>query len=130
MSKYFLILMMSFGLIMNGCGDKDESVTIDQVGTGDAVSVTDNDAPPASNDVPTSTGDVEGSVSNDDVESASSDDAETDEDVTNPVVPESEPDSSEDPGDPTEDPSGDESSFYNFEAWNIPAPNQDEDDNR
>ena len=122
MSKYFLILMMSFGLIMSGCGDDGESVTVDQVSVGDAVSVTDVGAPSAATDASSSTGEVEGS--------ASSDDVETDEDVTNPAVPESEPDSSELPGDPTEDPSGDESSFYNFEAWNIPAHNQDEDDNR
>jgi hypothetical protein len=115
--------MMSFGFIMSGCGNEDESVTVDQVGTGDAVSVTDNDAPSVSGDVTTSTGEIDGS--------ASSDDAETDGDVTNPVAPESEPDGSELPGDPTEDPSGDESSFYSFEAWNIPAHNQDdEDDNR
>jgi hypothetical protein len=106
---------MSIGFIMSGCGDDTESVAVEQVGTGDAVIVTDDDAQ-------TATEADEGS--------ADSGAAETDEDVVDPVVPESEPANSEDPGDPTEDPSGEESSFYNFEPWNIPAHSQDEDDNR
>ena len=123
MFNRFLSLVMSAGLVMSGCGGDTKSVTVEQIAaTGDAVSVTDD---AMGSDTQSSTEDAKGSADESDVG--------TDTDVVNLVVPESEPDVSEGSGDfedPTEDPSGDESSFYEFEAWNIPAHSPDEDDNR
>ena len=120
MFRNFLILMVLFGVGLIGC---DDAVAPTGSGTGDeTIDVISDDASWENLDVGVEVSSVE-------------EDTSIDAGPATDVVPiQSQVDSTEEEsesasgGDPTENPQGTE--FFEFAAWEIPTPGQDEEDNR